>query len=370
MKKWIALLTVICICMAVAGCTAKQAAVPQVQPQPEQLPELAQDAPVVGICLPAQTQYWQASGQSLLKALAELGFRGQVLYADSSAQQRQQLQKLIEEKAVCLVVAAVDSLELSQELEQAREAEIPVVAYDRLLMDTDAVDGYVSFDHRGIGAMLGEYIVAAKKLDTALQENRSYTIEFLMGAVEDNGALMMHGGLLSVLQPYLDSGVLICRSGRISFEDTYISQEAQQAAKERLGQILQEYYTKEAPLDICCAATDTLAAGCVAALEQWGAKDCWPLVTGSGATENGVKRIIAGSQTMTVYKDRQELAAACAGVVQAFCAGEQPVFNDTQSGDNHVQCVPAYICRSTPLDSKNYQAVLVDTGVYSKNQLQ
>ena len=72
---------------------------------------------------------------------------------------------------------------------------------------------------------------------------------------------------------------------------------------------------------------------------------------------------------MTVYQDFQELADACAGVVQAFSAGEQPVFGDTESWDNHMIAGPAIICSSKVVDATNYEKLLVQTGVYNQKQL-
>ena len=108
------------------------------------------------------------------------------------------------------------NLTYEEALKIAKEKGIPVIAYDRLLMDTDAVSYYATFDNKGVGTVIAKDIEAKKNLKTAAAEGRSYTIEFFMGSPDDNNINFFFGGAMDVLKPYLDSGVLVCRSGQTS----------------------------------------------------------------------------------------------------------------------------------------------------------
>ncbi len=299
---------------------------------------------VAGICLPDQQDpRWDAEGQTLQQELENLGYRVRLVYAEGDAQtQAQQILDLTREKVDCLVVAAVDSALLTQAVETAGEAGIHVIAYDRLLMDTAYVDYYVAFDHREMGRQLGRHIVAAKDLETAKPEE-SYTIEFFMGSPEDSGALELYRGIMLELQPYLETGTLMCLTGRTAFEDTCIVDWEETAARDNCADYLKEYYAQQT-LDICCAASDSLAAGCISALEAAGYKsgEKWPLITGQGNTHP--EHLSGGKQAFTVGKDTALLVERCAAMVDALLAGEEPQVNDTENCHNNVKAVPAYLC--------------------------
>lgn len=322
----------------------------------------------IGVCMPDEELRWKKGAEELCEALTAQGYTVSVVYAEADpALQAQQIEAMITDQVACIVVAPVDSVELLTVEQKAKEAGIFVVAYERLLMDTGHVDGLVTFDYENIGRQMGQHIVSARKLDTALQEKQSYTIEFLMGSADDNSALLLHKGLMAVLQPYLDTGVLVCGSGRTAFADTCVFQWDPETAAEKLTNILQSTYT-DRELDIVCTASDRMAQSCIelfSALEQ----EKWPLITGQEGTLLAAERVAAGTQSMTVYKDYKELAAQCAQVVQCLLTGQQPAFNDTERFHNHVITVPAYVCQTQMVDAKNYYEVLVQTGIYLADQL-
>ena len=94
----------------------------------------------------------------------------------------------------------------------------PVIAYDRLLMDTDAVSYYATFDNKAVGTLMAQYVEENMNLATAEAEGRTYTVELFMGSPDDNNAYFVYDGIMEVIQPYLDNGVLVCKSGQIDFE--------------------------------------------------------------------------------------------------------------------------------------------------------
>jgi len=326
----------------------------------------------VGVCMPTQSsERWIHDGANMKAQLEKLGYGVDLLFAEDDVQQQvSQIENLVAKKVNCLVVAAVDSSALVNALAEAKANKIPVIAYDRLLMDTDAVSYYATFDNKGVGTVIGKYIEDKKQLKTAKAEGRSYTIEFFMGSPDDNNALFLYNGAMEVLQPYLDSGVLRCRSGRTSFQDTCILRWSQETAQQWCENYLSAFYSSE-KLDIACSAFDGFAYGIRSALEGAGyvvGKD-WPLVTGQDSELMAVKNIISGYQTMSIYKDTRLLASKCVSMVQAVLTGSKPEINDSTQYNNHKLVVPSYLCTPIAVDKGNFQKIVVDGGYYTKDQL-
>ena len=300
----------------------------------------------VGICLPDESDpYWATCGSLLNKELESLGYIPELYYAQNDVLlQAQQVVQLQTQGVSCLVVAGIDSVGLTDALAQVYDAGIPVIALDRMLMDTDGVRLCVSFDYKAIGEAMGRHIERELALDTAQQEGRSHRVEFFMGSPDDPNAPILHQGILSVLQSYLGSGVLTCPSGRTAFEDVWILREAGGKAGETLLKYIDQYYTEKAPFpQIICTGSDALAQGCIQALEQ---RKCsatqWPLIVGQGNTPDNVT---AKKQAMTVQKDLTQLAADCADAVGILIAdGQLPEGFAQATVNNHAISVPVRLC--------------------------
>lgn len=325
----------------------------------------------VGISVPNETDpRWQNDCAVLAEKLEALGCQVVPAYAaDSPSLQAYQIAALIAQPVDCLVVAAVDSLALMEVLQQAKDAEIPVIAYDRLLMHTDAVSYFVGFDSNAAGIAIGQYIVAQKQLESAKAESRSYTVEFFMGSPDDNNAVLLYRGIMQVLQPYLDSGVLVCRSGRTAFEDVCIQGWSQEIAANNYKKYLTRFYTDRAP-DICCAASDSIAQGCRTALEGAGytPDEHWPLITGQNAQLLAIKGILSGHQSMTVYNDYAALIRDCETAVTAVLT-LAPAQNANAVSHNGTMAVTAFLSAPVVVDKQNYREILVDRGVFTEEQL-
>lgn len=322
----------------------------------------------VGVAMPTQSsERWINDGSNMKAKLEDLGYEVDLQYAEDDVQaQVSQIENMIASGVNCLVIASIDSSALVNVEKQAKDAGIPIIAYDRLLMDTDAVSYYATFDNKGVGTAIGKYIEEKKDLANATE---SYTIEFFMGSPDDNNAHMLYAGLMEVLQPYLDNGTLVCKSGRTSFDDTCILRWSQETAQQNCENYLTGFYADE-DLDICASAFDGFAYGCKAALESAGYTDAnWPLITGQDAELMATKNIIAGSQTMSIYKDTRLLADKCVTMVQAVLEGAEPEINDTEQYNNGVITVPSYLCTPVAVDKDNYQEIIVDGGYYTEEQL-
>ena len=205
----------------------------------------------VAVAMPTQSsERWINDGNNMKEKLEALGYEVDLQYAEDDVQaQVSQIENMIAAGADCLVIAAVDSSALVNVEQQAKDAGIPIIAYDRLLMDTDAVSYYATFDNKGVGTAIGKYIEDAKDLKNAKADGKSYTIEFFMGSPDDNNAVMLYDGLMEVLQPYLDDEVLVCKSGRTSFDDTCILRWSQETAQQNCENYLTGFYAEKV-LDI------------------------------------------------------------------------------------------------------------------------
>ena len=326
----------------------------------------------VGVAMPTQSsERWINDGANMKKQLEAAGYAVDLQYAEDDVQaQVSQIENLIAKQVNCLVVAAIDSTALVNVLATAKQNNIPVIAYDRLLMDTDAVSYYATFDNKGVGTAIAKYIEDAKGLKTAKAEGRSYTIEFFMGSPDDNNALFLYNGVMEVLQQYLDNGVLRCKTGRTSFEKTCILRWSQETAQQWCENYLSGFYADE-KLDIACTAFDGFAYGVKAACEGAGYKVGvdWPLISGQDAELMATKNIIAGSQTCSIYKDTRLLASKCVTMVEAVLKGSQPEINDRSQYNNGKLVVPSYLCEPVAVDKSNVESVIVAGGYYTKEQL-
>ena len=321
----------------------------------------------VAVAMPTQSsERWINDGANMKSQLEALGYEVDLQYAEDDVQaQVSQIENMIAAGANCLVIAAVDSSALVNVEAQAKDAGIPVIAYDRLLMDTDAVSYYATFDNKGVGTAIGSYIVEHGNLDPANPQ----TIELFMGSPDDNNAHMLYAGLMEQIQPYLDNGALVCKSGQLDFDSNCTLRWDQQTAMKRCEDILSGFYADE-ELDIVAAAYDGLSYGCMSALEGAGyTEENWPMITGQDAELMATKHIISGKQTMSIYKDTRLLASKCVTMVQAVLEGSEPEINDTDQYNNGKITVPSYLCTPVAVDKDNYKEVIVDGGYYTEEQL-
>ncbi len=324
----------------------------------------------VGVAMPTQSsERWINDGADMKEQLEALGYTVELQYAEDDVQaQVSQIENLIAKNVDCLVVAAVDSSALVNALAQAKASGIPVIAYDRLLMDTDAVSYYATFDNKGVGTAIGKYV--EEKMDLA-NTTETYTCELFMGSPDDNNAVFLYNGVMEVLQPYFDKGTLVCKSGQLDFESNNTLRWSQETAQQRCENILTANYS-DTKLDIAVSAFDGLSYGIRSALEGAGyvaGGEDWPLITGQDAETMACKNILAGYQTMSICKDTALLASKCVTMVQAVLEGTEPEINDTEQYNNNVLTVPSYLCTPVPVDKDNLKEVIVDGGIHSAEDI-
>lgn len=329
-----------------------------------------EEAKVVAVLLPDEDQ--ASDGEMLRTELEAAGYETKVQYADNNdATQAEQVAEMTEEEVSAFIIDPVDAYGLTDALVLAKEKSIPVFSYDNLIMDSDAVSYYVTFNTREIGQALGNAIIENKGLEKAKEENKSYNIEFLMGSTDDIKSLYLYNGVMEVLQPYLDDGTLVCQSGLLDFNDTGILRFSEQEAERRIKNLLAEYYQGKT-LDIICTSFDQAAYGAASALENVGIQfesEQWPLITGVGCDLDAVKGIAQGSQYCSVFMDREILAKKCTEMVDAYLTGEDPEVTDYEQYDNGKKIIGTYTCEIQLIDKDNYE-LLIDKGYYEEEEIQ
>ena len=167
----------------------------------------ADDKKLVGVAMPTKDlQRWNQDGENMKKSLEEAGYEVDLQYASNEvATQVSQVENMISNGCDILVIASIDGSSLGEPLSQAKEAGIPVIAYDRLLMESDAVSYYATFDNYMVGQKQGEYIEEALNLK---EEKGPFNIELVAGAPDDNNAKFFFSGAMDVLQHTLTKAFL------------------------------------------------------------------------------------------------------------------------------------------------------------------
>lgn len=317
----------------------------------------------IGLALPTKAQTrWIADGNNMVQQFTEMGYKSDLEYAnDDGKNQAAQIQSMIDRGDKLLVVGAVDSTTLVPVLAKAAAAKIPVVAYDRLILGTPNVNYYATFDNLHVGVLQGNLLVSR----LGLPENKGpFTLEIFAGAPTDNNAKVFYTGAMSILQPYIDSGTLVVKSGQTSFDKVATANWDGAVAGKRMTALLKDYYPTGS-VDAVLAPNDGLALGIVKA---FGSRKL-PVISGQDAELTSVKAIIAGQQTGTVYKDTRELAKVAVQMSNALLTGETPIVNDTKTYNNGMKVVPTYLLAPVAVDKTNYKALLVDGGYYTAKDL-
>ena len=327
----------------------------------------------IAVLLPNEEK-WTRDADEFKSTLEDDGYEPVIEYAENDvSRQVSQIQELTAEEVSAFVIAPVDPYGLKSVLESVKEAEIPVFSYDDLIMDTNAVKYYVTFGGRQIGQMIGKKIIESEELDKVREAKESRTIEFFMGSLDDTQALFLYNGLMEALQEYLDDGTLVCKSGKLSFDDTGILRWSKNTAKSRAAEILEQFYPDGAAPDIICTGFDDAAGAVQEALQEAGVvpgTDIWPMITGNGCKEDAVKRIASGTQAFSVFMDFRELADQCEEMVNVYLHGEDdPEVNDYEQYDNGVKIIGTYLCESQMIDRDNYE-ILIDNGYYSEKEVE
>lgn len=321
----------------------------------------------IGVAMPTKDlQRWVQDGENMEAALQKAGYMVDLQYANNDAAvQNEQIKGMVEDKCEIIAVAAIDSAPLAEGLGLAKQAGIPVISYDRLILDSDAITYYATFDNQLVGTLQGQYIEEALDLKNT---DGPYNIELFTGDPGDNNCKFFFGGAMQVLQPYIDAGKLVVPSGQLTQEECSIESWSTIKAKNRMSSILSTYYANGKKLDAVLSSNDSVANGITEAVQEK-YKDNFPILTGQDCDINSVKYILDGKQSMSIFKDTRILAGKVVEMIEAIVNGTEIPINDTTSYDNGTGIIPSFLCEPVFADKSNYKELLLDSGYYTEDQL-
>ena len=320
----------------------------------------------VGVSMPTKDlQRWNQDGANMEKELKDAGYEVDLQFANNDVQtQLSQVENMISGGCNVLVIAAIEGSSLGEALDMAKEANIPVIAYDRLLMDSDAVSYYATFDNYKVGTVQGTYVKDTLDLDNA---EGPFNIEFTAGDPGDNNAGFFFNGAYDVLKPYIDEGKLVVQSGKTTFNDVATPEWKTETAQSEAENRISSFYTDK-DIDVWFCTNDSTALGVENALAA-NYKGKYPIITGQDCDIENTKNMIAGKQSMSVFKDTRTLASQVVKMVGQILAGEKVDVNDEKTYNNNVITVPSYLCEPVFADANNYKEILLDSGYYTEDQL-
>ncbi len=321
----------------------------------------------IGVAMPTKDlQRWNQDGTNMKDQLEKAGYTVDLQYASNDmATQVSQIENMIAGGCKVLVVASIDGDSLGTVLAQAKEKGIKVIAYDRLIMNSDAVSYYATFDNYMVGTKQGEYIEA----QLGLKDGKGpFNIELITGDPGDNNARFFFGGAMDVLQKYIDGGQLVVKSGQTDFATVATANWSTENAQSRFDAIIAANYSDGTQLDAVMASNDSTAMGVANSLTA-NYTGTWPIITGQDCDIANVKNMLAGKQSMSIFKDTRTLAAKTVEMVDAIMKGTEAPVNDTKTYDNGTGIIPSFLCEPVFADVNNYEELLVKSGYYTADQL-
>lgn len=310
---------------------------------------------VIGVSLPwLGTQNWKEAQDLFTTQLTDAGFEPLVQAADNKVpQQQQQIEAMIERGAEVIVVGPIDGTQLGGVLEQAADAGIAVIGYDRLIENTTAVDAVVQFGSIRTGELQGQSLLDGLAASGA---EAPYNIELFGGGPADPNAPNFFTGAMSVLQPKIDDGTLVVVSGQTDFTQAATPDWDNAKAQARMDSLLSGNYSDK-PVHGVLSPNDGIARAILTASEQAGMD--LPVVTGLDAENESLVSIWEGKQWSTVAKPTSDLVGETVELIQALQRGEElPAPDETAA--NGKKDVAVYQLDPVVVTKDNAREVFAD----------
>ncbi len=331
--------------------------------------ESEQGKPLVAFLMPTKEQtLWASQGDRLTAAFEGAGYPTIIEFAeDDIARQVSQIENAVLQGAKYLIIVSVDSFALSSAVENASAAGATIIADDRLIMDSESVDYYVTYNLARLGELQGEHI----EEELGLKEGKGpFNLEIFSGSPDDSNSIYFYDSAMSVLKPYIDNGQLVVRSGQVDIETNSILKWDSATAQSRMDNILSAYYSDGEKVDAVLAAADCLSLGVISSLDSLGyGQDPdlpFPLVTGQDCELTTVNNMIEGKQSMSIFFDTKVFAEKALNLVNELEAGQEPTIDTTF--DNNIKQVPTVLYDPVAVTVDNYE-VLIERGFYTEEEL-
>lgn len=369
MKKLAAAILSMTMVLSFMGCAGNS----QSENRPVVSGETSAGGSKIGVSMPTQSlQRWNQDGANMKSQLEKAGYEVDLQYAGDNdiPTQVSQIENMISGGCKALVIAAIDGSALTEALKGAKDQNIPVISYDRLIMNSNAVSYYVTFDNYKVGTFQGNYIKDKLDLD---QAEGPFNLELFTGSPDDNNVNFFWSGSMDVLEPYIKSGKLIVKSGQTTKAQCATQNWNTEESQKRMENLVSSvgYSPKKTKLDAVLSSNDSVANGVTNALVAAGyTKDNFPILTGQDCDKPSVKNMLAGKQSMSVFKDTRALASQVVKMIGEIMKGATVEVNDTKSYHNGIAVIPSYLCDPVVCTVDNYQDLLIDSDYYKKTDLQ
>ncbi|QFG00427.1 sugar ABC transporter substrate-binding protein [Psychrobacillus glaciei] len=330
----------------------------------------------VGIVLPTKDEpRWVQDEQRFKDALKDSKYSTEILFSQgSSAKEKENVEALLNKGIKVLIITPHDGAAAASAVEAAKKEGVTVIAYDRLITDTDAVDYYVTFDSLAVGAAQAQYLVDNAK-------GSGVPLYLYAGAASDNNAFLFFEGAWKVLQPKIVDGTFKIAN---SSEAEKLKGSAD-LSRDQLGKIIGQVTTNwdaneaknKAQTHLTAAGNDLKGDVAILAPNDGTARSIADVfasdsaiksyfVTGQDAEKASVQYIIDGKQSMTVFKDVRTLVKDAMGMAVDILDGKTP--ETTGSYDNGSIEVKAKQTNVIVVDKDNVKSELIDSGYYEASE--
>lgn len=305
----------------------------------------------------------------MVKLFEEKGFKTDMQYAEDVVEnQIAQIENMITKGVDVIVIASVDGNTLTDVIKKAHDEGIQIIAYDRLIRNTEYLSYYATFDNFQVGVLQASYI--EQKL--GLKEGKGpFNIELFGGSPDDNNAYFFFDGAMSVLQPYIDSGKLVVRSKQTTMSQIATLRWDGAEAQKRMDNLISAHYSGE-EIDAVLSPYDGISLGIISSLRGvgYGSKTKpLPIITGQDAELSSIKSIVNGEQTQTIFKDTRKLAERTVEMAESVLNGTEAEVNDTESYDNGKGIVPSYLLEPVSVDATNVKEEIIGSGYYTREEV-
>ncbi len=331
----------------------------------------------VGIVLPTKDEpRWLQDQKQFETILGDAGFTNQVLFSQgSSSTEKTNVETLLSKGIKVLIICPQDGPAAAAAVEEAAKEGVKVISYDRLITGTNAVDYYVTFDSKAVGAAQGQYLI-----DNA-PAGSNVPLYLFAGAATDNNAFIFFEGAWSVLQPKIADGTFKIAN---SSEAEALKDKAE-LSREEIGKIIGQITTdwdfnvakSKAEANLTAVGADMKGDVVVLAPNDGTARSIADVfasdkdissyvVTGQDSEKASVQYIIDGKQSMTVFKDTRTLAADSVAMAVDILDGKEPTTD--ASYNNEKKDVPAKQTPIVVVTKDNVKQALVDSGYYEASE--
>lgn len=298
-----------------------------------------------------QESRWEKDRDAMIKKGKEMGVIVIPVVANSDDKvQIRQIESLITQKVDVIIIVAHNGNVLAPVVKEAKAANIKVIAYDRMIQNSD-LDMYVSFDSVKVGKYSAEYVLGAVPATVSVPK-----IAFVGGSSLDNNALLIKKGAMEIIDPLVKSG-----KAKLVY-----SEFTKNWSPEIAYESLKKYLENGGSVDAVVASNDGTALGAIQALTEYKLDGKVP-VSGQDAELTAVKRLIEGTQTITLYKPIVALANKAVEIAVDFANGKTPKSTGVEVNGEYK--VASYLIDPIPVTKNNIKETVIKDGFYSQSQI-